>query len=175
MMLERVLEMKDQNKVLLALTIFICVILFIAIALDESEMRKVKEEAAKMQETVSTLLAENANLTEKLNAQKYKILELEEQLADTQAEAQAYIYHPQSYYDPQYDDMNAQEYIAMRESGADYEAQNGQYYGKYQLQIDMLGGDLSPENQEETAERYVMERYGSWENAREFWDNNGWY
>ena len=89
-----------------------------------------------------------------------------------QTSAQAYIYN---YHDSDYDDMSAKDYIAQRESGGDYNAQNGQYYGKYQLQIDMLGGDLSPENQEETAERYVMERYGSWEKAQEFWNSHGWY
>lgn len=80
-----------------------------------------------------------------------------------------------NYHDSDYDDMCAKDYIAQRESGQDYEAVNGQYYGKYQLQIDMLGGDLSPENQEATAERYMEERYGSWEEAQEFWDEHGWW
>lgn len=80
-----------------------------------------------------------------------------------------------NYHDSDYDDMSPRDYIAQRESGQDYEAINGQYYGKYQLQIDMLGGDLSPENQEATAERYMEERYGSWEEAQEFWDEHGWW
>ena len=80
-----------------------------------------------------------------------------------------------NYHDSDYDDMSARDYIAQRESGQDYEAVNGQYYGKYQLQIDMLGGDLSPENQEATEERYMEERYGSWEEAQRFWDENGWW
>lgn len=88
--------------------------------------------------------------------------------------AYEYIYH-YNYHDSDYDDMSAQEYIAQRESGQDYEAVNGQYYGKYQLQIDMLGGDLSPENQEETAQRYMEDRYGTWENAQAFWDEHGWW
>ena len=88
--------------------------------------------------------------------------------------AYEYIYH-YNYHDSDYDDMSAQDYIAQRESGQDYEAVNGQYYGKYQLQIDMLGGDLSPENQEETAQQYMEDRYGTWENAKEFWDRNGWW
>ena len=93
-------------------------------------------------------------------------------------EEPVYEYYEPTYYnyhDNDYDDMSAKDYIAQRESGQDYEAVNGQYYGKYQLQIDMLGGDLSPENQEATAERYMEERYGSWENAQEFWDEHGWW
>ena len=129
-----------------------------------------------MQEKIATLEKQNSDLTEELQAVRNRAEKAESELAEyteqasAQINPQAYIYH-----DPQYDDMSAKDYIAWRESGGDYNAQNGQYYGKYQLQIDMLGGDLSPENQEETAERYVMERYGSWENAREFWNNNGWY
>lgn len=79
------------------------------------------------------------------------------------------------YYDPTYDDMTDQEYIAWRESGADYDARNGQYVGKYQLQEDMLAGDYSPENQEYMAEQYMLDRYGSWEAARAFWDAHGWW
>ena len=80
-----------------------------------------------------------------------------------------------SYYDSTYDDMTDQEYIAWRESGADYDARNGQYVGKYQLQEDMLAGDYSPENQEYMAEQYMLDRYGSWEAARAFWDAHGWW
>ena len=86
-----------------------------------------------------------------------------------------YEYTYYNYHDSDYDDMSPRDYIAQRESGQDYEAVNGQYYGKYQLQIDMLGGDLSPENQEATAERYMEERYGSWKEAQEFWDEHGWW
>lgn len=165
--------MKNNNKPILALAIFLCVLLLIAVFIDESEMRNMKSEMQTMQETITTMQTENANLTEEYNALKRKNTELEEQLAESQQPIQqSYSY---SYYDSEYGDMSAKDYIAWRESGADYEAQNGQYYGKYQLQIDMLGGDLSPENQEETAERYVIERYGSWENAQEFWDSHGWY
>ncbi len=80
-----------------------------------------------------------------------------------------------SYYDSTYDNMTDQEYIAWRESGADYDARNGQYVGKYQLQEDMLAGDYSPENQEYMAEQYMLDRYGSWEAARAFWDAHGWW
>ena len=90
------------------------------------------------------------------------------------AEAQIY-YAPQSYYDPEYDSMTDQEYIAWRESGWDYDARNGRYIGKYQMDESRLNGDWSPENQEAVAEQYMLDRYGSWENARAFWDANGWW
>lgn len=158
-----------------ALYVFGCIImaiLLVALAFDEKEIRDNKANESVMQERIATLEKQNSDLTEELQAVKDRAEKAESELAEytEQTNAQAYIYH-----DPQYDDMSAKDYIAWRESGGDYNAQNGQYYGKYQLQIDMLGGDLSPENQEETAERYVMERYGSWENAQEFWDNHGWY
>ena len=35
-----------------------------------------------------------------------------------------------------------------KESSGSYTAQNGQYYGRYQLTITYLNGDLSPANQE---------------------------
>lgn len=65
--------------------------------------------------------------------------------------------------------------IASRESGGSYTAQNGQYYGKYQLSLSYLGGDLSAANQERVADSYVASRYGSWVNALSFWNANGWY
>ena len=166
--------MKSNRTIILWLSMFLCALLLVALALDENEMREVKANAQALQDGITQLELENADLREELAAQKARAAELEEQLAEQEESAQAYVYH-YSYYDSEYDDMSAKDYIAQRESGQDYNAQNGQYYGKYQLQIDMLGGDLSPENQEETAERYVMERYGSWENARDFWDSHGWY
>lgn len=70
---------------------------------------------------------------------------------------------------------SAKEIIAGRESGGDYNAQNGRYQGKYQLDASYLNGDYSPANQERVADNYVAERYGSWDNALAFWNNNGWY
>lgn len=63
----------------------------------------------------------------------------------------------------------AKHWIAMRESGGSYTARNGVCYGKYQLNIGYLNGDLSPKNQERTADNYVYGRYGSWVNAKRFW------
>lgn len=69
----------------------------------------------------------------------------------------------------------ARDWIASRESGGSYTAQNGNYYGKYQLSSAYLGGDYSAENQERIADSYVLNRYGSWANAKSHWLQNGWY
>lgn len=73
------------------------------------------------------------------------------------------------------EEAEAKEWIAQKESGGSYTAQNGQYYGRYQLTISYLNGDLSAENQEKVANAYVTERYGSWSAAKNFWLANGWY
>lgn len=73
------------------------------------------------------------------------------------------------------EDAAAKETIAQRESSGSYTAQNGQYYGRYQLTISYLNGDLSAENQEKVADAYVAGRYGSWSQALAFWNANGWY
>lgn len=69
----------------------------------------------------------------------------------------------------------AKRWIAMRESGGSYTARNGACYGKYQLSIGYLHGDLSPKNQERVADNYVYGRYGSWVNAKRFWLAHRWY
>ena len=73
------------------------------------------------------------------------------------------------------EDAAAKEWIAQKESSGSYTAQNGQYYGRYQLTITYLNGDLSPENQEKVANQYVVNRYGSWSAAKNFWLTNDWY
>ena len=73
------------------------------------------------------------------------------------------------------EDAAAKEWIAQKESSGSYTAQNGQYYGRYQLSLSYLNGDLSAENQEKVAEAYVAGRYGSWSAAKTFWLANGWY
>lgn len=69
----------------------------------------------------------------------------------------------------------AKEEIARRESGGSYTAQNGQFYGRYQLMLAYLNGDLSPENQERVADAYVYGRYGSWTAALAHSNAKGWY
>ena len=69
----------------------------------------------------------------------------------------------------------AKAWIAARESGGSYSAQNGQYIGKYQLSASYLNGDYSAANQERVADQYVASRYGSWSAAQSFWQSHGWY
>lgn len=69
----------------------------------------------------------------------------------------------------------AKEWIAQKESGGSYTAQNGNYYGKYQLSSSYLNGDTSAANQEKVADQYVASRYGSWTAAQAFWESHGWY
>ena len=97
-------------------------------------------------------------------------------------EAEAYYYEPVYYggsvwYES--DDADAEaaakEWIAFRESGGDYDARNGRYIGRYQLDSSYLDGDWSEEHQEEVAEAYVADRYGSWQAAQEHWREYGWY
>ena len=73
------------------------------------------------------------------------------------------------------EDAAAKEWIAQKESSGSYTAKNGQYYGRYQLSLSYLNGDLSEANQEKVANQYVVNRYGSWSAAKNFWLANGWY
>lgn len=72
-------------------------------------------------------------------------------------------------------DEAAKAWIANKESGGSYSANNGQYVGKYQLSASYLNGDYSASNQEKAANNYVTSRYGSWSAAKTFWQTNGWY
>lgn len=70
---------------------------------------------------------------------------------------------------------SAKEWIAQKESSGSYDATNGRYIGRYQLDSSYLNGDYSEANQERVADSYVAGRYGSWEAAQDFWMANGWY
>lgn len=72
-------------------------------------------------------------------------------------------------------EAEAKAWIANKESGGSYTAQNGRYVGMYQLDASYLQGDYSPANQEQVADKYVTDRYGSWTNAKQFWEVNGYY
>lgn len=69
----------------------------------------------------------------------------------------------------------AKDWIAYHESRGSYTVQNGVHYGRYQLDLAYLGGDLSPEHQEEVAQQYMQNRYGSWQAAQAHWEANGWW
>ena len=72
---------------------------------------------------------------------------------------------------------SAKSWIAHKESTNNYNARSatGKYIGKYQLDRSYLNGDYSPANQERVADKYVKDRYGSWENAKTAWQQKGWY
>ncbi|KRL04473.1 LysM peptidoglycan-binding domain-containing protein [Liquorilactobacillus oeni] len=72
-------------------------------------------------------------------------------------------------------EKEARAYIVQHESGGDYNARNGKYIGKYQLDQSYLSGDFSPANQEKVANDYVSKRYGSWVSAMAHWKVNSWY
>lgn len=72
-------------------------------------------------------------------------------------------------------EKKAKAWIAKRESGGNYRARNGRYYGKYQLTVSMLKGDYSKANQEKTADRYAHTRYGSWTKAKVHWLGYHWF
>ncbi|MGH2076253.1 LysM peptidoglycan-binding domain-containing protein [Aerococcus urinaeequi] len=74
-----------------------------------------------------------------------------------------------------YSSNSAKEIIAQRESGGSYTATNGQYYGRYQLNPTLVAYGASPAEQEAAADKYVAERYGSWDAALAFWNANGFY
>ena len=110
--------------------------------------------------------------------------EVEDELAYQEAaeEYPEYVYYAPVYsntYWYESDDAEAEaeakEWIAWRESGGDYDARNGQYVGRYQLNEMYLDGDYSEENQEAAAEAYIADRYGSWQAAQEHWREYGWY
>ena len=106
-----------------------------------------------------------------------------EEAAIIQQQQQQQQQQSQQYYES-ISEYDAEECIAQRESGGSYEAHNGQYWGRYQLSSGWFDGYdkdyiLNTEEghaiQEEKANEYVEGRYGSWENAHNFWQNNGWY
>lgn len=72
-------------------------------------------------------------------------------------------------------EKSARDYIIQHESSNNYNARNGRYIGKYQLDQNYLHGDFSPANQEKVAAQYVQQRYGSWVNAKQHWVKNNWY
>lgn len=103
-----------------------------------------------------------------------EILAEEESQNQTYENTQSVTYSYQAPAQP-YESSSAKEWIAQKESGGSYTAQNGRYYGRYQLDSSYLGGDYSAANQERVADQYVANRYGSWEAAQQFWMSHGWY
>ena len=151
-----------------------------------------EEDLAYTEELRERIMA--ATIEEDLNA---FVVEIEEFAANAEAtktaieEAQKqsyYTYNNSNNYNYSYNSGlsggDAKEQIAWYESRGSYDATNGQYWGRYQLSSGWFDGYdkdyiLNTEEghaiQEEKANEYVEGRYGSWENAHNFWQNNGWY
>lgn len=146
-----------------------CCVGFMGYTLNEAEQVRIAEEAILSVTDKAAPIIEAAD-------------EAEEQAEEWQAEQEAAYYYAPSYGGPVWyesDDEEAEaeakEWIAWRESGGDYNSRNGRYIGRYQLDSSYLDGDWSEEHQEEVAEAYVADRYGSWSAARDFWESHGWY
>lgn len=155
------------------LVVIVAAVLIAGLSLynDAQRVRKAVEES--MPILMSTSVEVEQSAVDEAEAEAQREAEAE---AAAQEAISYYSYDgPGYYYDSQYDDMTDQEYIAWRESGWNYDARNGRYIGKYQMDESRLDGDWSPEHQEEVAEQYMLDRYGSWEAAREFWDSHGWW
>lgn len=133
----------------------------------EEQKGKVADTEKKLQEAVAL---------KKQKEETQKALE-EQEIISTQAQAQqsAVVYSAPVQATQPVGNSSAKEWIAQKESGGSYDAQNGRYVGRYQLTNSYLGGDHSPANQERVADAYVAQRYGSWEAAMAFHLINGWY
>lgn len=130
----------------------------------EEQKGKVADTEKKLQEAVAL---------KKQKEEEQKALE-EQELISAQAQQTAVVYSAPSQAQPS-GVISAKEWIAQKESGGSYDAQNGRYIGRYQLTNSYLGGDYSQANQERVADSYVAQRYGSWEAAMAFHLANGWY
>ncbi|ALJ31032.1 hypothetical protein APS55_01780 [Apilactobacillus kunkeei] len=129
--------------------------------------------------TVSTDQKTVASTTSQSATKQQSVAQTQQQ-AQPQVQQQTQAQSTTNYSQPQSSSYtgsssSAKAWIANRESGGSYTASNGQYYGKYQLGAAMLHGDYSAANQERVADQYVAARYGSWDNAKSFWLQHGWY
>lgn len=148
---------------------------FIDTCQNEMDIEKAKEQSVKIIELEASY---NHKKQEKIAADDAK-----RRAAEETTERKQQTHQPQSNNQPSYSkeyysydgSCSAKDWIVQRESGGNYNATNGRYYGAYQLDISYLNGDLSQENQDRVAEQYVSNRYGSWENAAAHWRSHGWY
>lgn len=65
--------------------------------------------------------------------------------------------------------------IIQYESRGQENAENGSYYGLYQLNKAYLHGDYSVANQQKVFNQYVQQRYGNIQNAWNHEQKYGWY
>lgn len=125
--------------------------------------KPIKPGTAKEEVPVSTPAKENVAKPVQAPAQQEQPAQVQEQPQPVQQNT------------PQVNDNSATQQIVQAESGGSYTAQNGRFYGRYQLDINYLGGDLSPQHQDQVFQQYVNERYGGVEQALAFRQQHGWY
>lgn len=70
---------------------------------------------------------------------------------------------------------SAEDSIIYDESRGQAGVSNGRYYGLYGMDVSRLHGDYSVANQRAVAQKYMQERYGTWEKARSFHQANGFW
>ena len=70
---------------------------------------------------------------------------------------------------------SAEQSIIHDESRGQSGVSNGRYYGLYGMDISRLGGDTSVANQKRVAQKYMEERYGTWQKAKAFHDANNYW
>ena len=165
--------MSDRNRLAAICAAFTCLVMAPVLAVVAAG------ELAYHPEKASALMVSDKPAVELAVDEGEAAIEYEEEQAEQDAYVEAYVYYaPRSvWYES--DDADAEaaakEWIAFRESGGDYDARNGRYIGRYQLDSSYLDGDYSEENQEAAAEAYIADRYGSWQAAQEHWREYGWY
>ena len=135
--------------------------------------RKAREEKQAAQKANKQIQASNNQQAQQSNTQTYQRTQTYKQPQQQRQQVQQTQAQPSS----QGSSSWAKEWIAQRESGGSYTAYNaaGGYYGRYQLNPSLVRYGASPAEQEAAADNYVAQRYGSWDNALAFWNNNGWY
>lgn len=145
--------------------------------LEESSCADTHEKLVKVAEDIDSEKTYLEEKKQKAIAEAEAKRKAAEEAAAREAQAKNYSNSTPSSSSGQYssDTGDARSFIIQKESGGNYTAENGRYYGAYQLDRSYLNGDYSAENQDRTAENYVANRYGSWEAAREFWQQHGWY
>jgi len=132
---------------------------------EDEEKKRAAEEAAKLKQQQETAIAAQQQRQRVNNNVGYSTQQKNSGISSQQPSTNT-AYSSSS---------SAKDWIISKESGGNYNATNGRYYGAYQLDKSYLNGDYSQANQDRVAENYVQNRYGSWENAKNHWLSHGWY
>lgn len=76
--------------------------------------------------------------------------------------------------------LAARNWVTYRESGHNWYVSNGRCVGYFQLSASYLGYkhgrlNMNPRHQVKVGDAYANSRYGSWVNAKQFWQAHHWY